>query len=305
MIYTCTFNPSLDYYLEFDSPIEIGKTNRSELEYYEAGGKGVNVSILLSNLMIPSRAFGFLGGFTSDFYLSLLQRYEYLQPSFTFVEGHTRINIKIKGESETEFNAQGPVITDSNFDTLLKRVERLDHNDIFVLSGNVQENLRDNVEKMIKMLSENEVRFVLDTNPDMIKRLLKYHPLLIKPNISELELICKHPILSENEIISHAKELVNLGALNVIVSLGDEGSIMVNLDGAYKANAVHDDVISTTGAGDSMVAGFVFNMQRGSGVINAFKYANCCGCATSFSKGLATRDKIEKYYDLINVEKID
>lgn len=305
MIYTCTLNPSLDYYLEFDKPCKLKITNRSNLEYYEAGGKGINVSIVLNNLMVPTRALGFLGGFTSDFYLSLLQRYEYLQPSFTTIEGHTRINIKIKDSQETEYNAKGPVISYQNFQSLMKKIERIDEGDIFILSGSIPESILEYVEEIIKTLKENNVPFVLDTNSTITSQLLKYQPLLIKPNIKELEELVQHVVVDQAEIVKYAKMLVEEGAINVIVSLGEEGSIMVNQDGAYYSNTIHNEVISSTGAGDSMVAGFVFSLNRGANVVDAFKYANCCGLATTFSKGLATREKIEQYFNLIEIEKIE
>lgn len=122
MICTCTMNPSLDYYLEFDENIKNGKLNRSNLEYYEAGGKGINVSIVLNNLGIPTKAFGFIGGFTKDFYISLLAKYENIHPNFTYTDGHTRVNVKLHGKDEvTDIHAMGPYITHEDMQKLVKR----------------------------------------------------------------------------------------------------------------------------------------------------------------------------------------
>ena len=220
MIYTCTLNPSLDYYMEFDK-VELGKTNRSSLEYYEAGGKGINVSIVLNNLMIPSRALGFVGGFTKDFFISLLQKYEYIEPVFTFIEGHTRINVKVKGDLlETELNAKGPSITEEDMRMMLRRVERLNRSDIFVLSGNCPDNLVDLTEKMIQLCIENDVKFVLDVNHELLLRLLKYKPFLVRPNIEDLETMFDEVIADQKQLIHAGRQCAKLGAENVILMMG-------------------------------------------------------------------------------------
>ena len=153
MICTCTMNPSLDYYLEFDENIKNGKLNRSNLEYYEAGGKGINVSIVLNNLGIPTKAFGFIGGFTKDFYISLLAKYENIHPNFTYTDGHTRVNVKLHGKDEvTDIHAMGPYITHEDMQKLVKKTESMYEQDYFVLAGNTQEWLIDETEEMLKKL---------------------------------------------------------------------------------------------------------------------------------------------------------
>lgn len=305
MIYTCTLNPSLDYFMEFDK-VELGKTNRSSLEYYEAGGKGINVSIVLNNLMIPSRALGFVGGFTKDFFISLLQKYEYIEPVFTFIEGHTRINVKVKGDLlETELNAKGPSITEEDMRMMLRRVERLNRSDIFVLSGNCPDNLVDLTEKMIQLCIENDVKFVLDVNHELLLRLLKYKPFLVRPNIEDLETMFDEVIADQKQLIHAGRRCVELGAENVILMMGKDGSLLINQDGVYHANSIDAEVVNSVGAADSMIAGFVMNYLRSRDIITTFKYANCCGIATAFSKGMATREKIESLYDEILVTKID
>lgn len=306
MIYTCTLNPSLDYYMEFDE-VKLGKTNRSRIEYYEAGGKGINVSIVLNNLMIPSRALGFIGGFTRDFFISLLQKYEFIEPAFTYTEGHTRINVKVKDMetlAETELNAKGPAISEVDMKMMIRRIEKMNRSDMFVLSGNCPDNLVELVEKMIAQCAENKIPFVLDVNTSLYKRLLQYKPLLIKPNLQEMEEISGRVLRNQSELVRAAKECVKQGAENVIISQGAEGSVLINLQGSYHANSIQADIVSTVGAGDSMVAGFVMNYIRSRDIITTFRYANCCGVATAFSKGLATREKIEALYNEIVVEEI-
>lgn len=308
MIYTCTLNPSLDYYMEFQEPLSNTKTNRSQLEYYEAGGKGINVSIVLNNLMIPSRAIGFLGGFTKDFYINLLERYEYIQPSFTYIEGHTRINVKSKtGAGEVDLNAAGPYIIDKNMEQLTIKCDRLDENDILVFSGNSPEYLMDKIENLISMCSENGVRIVLDTNPSVIQRCLQYKPFLINPSLLELSQIVNKECETFEEILAAAKECAQQGAQNVMVRLGANTSLLVNKEGAFKASQASIDVpdVNTVGTSDAMVAGFVMNSLRTSKVIESFRFANSCSVATAFSKSLEIRDKVNAIYDQVQIETIE
>ena len=304
MIYTCTLNPSLDYYMEFDK-LEPGKTNRSQLEYYEAGGKGINVSIVLNNLRIPSRALGFVGGFTRDFFISLLQKYEYIEPVFTFIDGHTRVNVKIQDKHlETALNAKGPTVTSEDMRMMLRRLNRLNRSDIFVLSGNCPENLYELTEQMIQLCVENDVKFVLDVDCKVLDRLLKYKPFLVRTTMEGLEETFNEVITSKEQTISDCHKLVEMGAENVIMVLGEDGSLLVNQDGAYHANSVDATVVNSVGVADSVIAGFVMNYVRSRDIITTFRYANCCGIATGFSKGMATREKIDSLYDQTEVTQI-
>lgn len=304
MIYTCTVNPSLDYYLKVENEIKIGEVNRSFKEHYAAGGKGVNVSIVLNNLMIPSSALGFLGGFTKDFYLSFLNQYPYVQPRFTTIEGTTRINVKVNGKKETDLNTTGPHISDEEFNKFLKKCDRIDMDDTFILSGSIQKDLYDKMIELIERLSNNGVKIILDTNPKLMNDCLKYRPLLIKPNLDELEEMTDEIIQSEEKLHEVAMSLVDKGAMNVLVSLGSDGAILANKDGLYRANSILKDIVSTTGCGDAMVGAYVFNLQRGANDLEAFKYATAAGAATAFKEGLATREEIDSYCDEIHVERI-
>ncbi|MCI5773512.1 MAG: 1-phosphofructokinase family hexose kinase [Erysipelotrichaceae bacterium] len=306
MIYTCTINPSLDYYMEYAEPLTSKETNRSQLEFYEAGGKGINVSIVLNNMMVPSRAFGFLGGFTRHFFIELLQKYEYIQPSFTYIDGHTRINVKIRANGEeTDLNAAGPYITPQNMETLRKKVERLDENDTFVFSGNCPEYILDDICSMIDELLVCNVRVILDTNATIINRCIANKPFLIRINIDDLQKIAGKTLKDEQAILQAMEECVAKGAQNIIVQLGDEGAIFVNKDGAYKSDAPQKDkIVNTVGSADSMVAGFVVNYNRSRDAVDSFKFANCCKAATTFSKGFGTREKINELYQAIQIQKL-
>lgn len=307
MIYTCTLNPSLDYYMEFEKELTDKRTNRSQLEYYEAGGKGINVSIVLSNLMIPSRAVGFLGGFTKDFYISLLDKYEYLQPNFSYIDGHTRINVKTKaGLTNVDLNAAGPYITQEHMKTLKTKIDRLDENDIFVFSGTTLSYLERSVEEMIEMCCNNNVRVVLDTSVGVMKKCLKYNPYLICPSLEELEDLVGYSCSEEEKVKEALKKCVQDGAKHVLLYRRGKESIMATEEGVYRAKALTKDgaVVDTVGTQDAMVAGFVMSSLRTPKSIECFRYANCCKEATLFLKSLEIRERINEIYSQIEIEEI-
>ena len=304
MIYTCTVNPSLDYYLTIDKEIKLGELNRLKDEEYVAGGKGVNVSIALNNLMMPSVALGFLGGFTREFYLSFLTQYRYMQPRFTSIEGNTRINIKLRGYQETYLNAHGPHITEEEFNKFLKRIDRIDTSDIFILSGNVQHDIYEEMVNVLADLNSRNVKLIIDSDPRLVRASLQYRPLLIKPEISEFEELCGETITSTEQLIEESKKLVAAGAQNVIVSLGIDGALLINEEGVYRYTPKDDKVVSLTGCGDAMIGAYVFNLQRGANALEAFEYACAASDATARVESIANREDIEKFYENIVIERI-
>lgn len=306
MIYTCTLSPSLDYYMEFEDDFIPEERNRSAMEYYEAGGKGINVSIVLNNMMIPTRALGFLGGFTKDFYISLLQRYEYIQPSFVYIEGHTRINVKLGGKTNTQINAAGPHITHQSMQKLLKKMDSIYDDDFFIFSGFMPEYLEDQVVDMLKDLIDEEVNVVLDTNASLIRRMIPHHPYLIKFDEETLEAVYGQEADTREEMIALGKRCVEEGAQNVLIQIGSMGSFFISDLGVYYSNTDQSEVIvNAIGTGDAMVAGFVMNAQRSMDRLESFRFANCCKDATYFSKGLATREKVNEVYNHVQIVKVE
>lgn len=306
MIYTCTLNPSLDYYLEFDKPLEKGVRNRSQLEYYEAGGKGMNVSIVLNNLLIPTRAYGFLGGFTKDFYIKLLEKYEYIEPNFTTIEGNTRINIKLHDTTgELDCNAAGPYITYSDFDKFRQKVKRLDEKDYFVYAGSTPEYLGSQIVDLLKSCMEEGVRVVLDTTPSIILDCLSSKPFLVKTTPSELSQLLQKELLTKQDYVVAMKEVIKLGAKYVLLLSDDQTAYLASEDGIYESPVLNQSpAVNTVGTGDSLVAGFLMNYLRSSDGLDSFKFAVCCGSATAYSKGLATREKINSFYEKVDVTKL-
>jgi 1-phosphofructokinase len=300
-------NPSLDYYMEFDGPIEAGsRMNRSNLEYYEAGGKGINVSIVLNNLGIPSRALGFIGGFTKDFYIYLLSKYDHIIPNFTYINGHTRINVKCHATAHTNMNAEGPYITDTDMKNLAAKAERLAEGDYLVLAGITQQYLEDDVLKMLGTVIENKVKVILDTNPSLMKEALQYKPFMIKTTAPELAEMLGEEIDTLEKAAEGAKKVHEMGCDNVIVLYENKEAVLACAEGTYKAEILHHDkAVNTVGTGDSMVAGFLMNYRRSRDTLDSFRFGASCGAATAYSRGLATREKIDAMYDSTELVKID
>lgn len=304
MIYTCTTNPSLDYYIKLEEGLKIGEMNRSVSEHFITGGKGVNVSIELNNLMIPSVAMGFLGGFVKEYYLKELSAYPYIQARFTTINGSTRINLKLNSGTETYINARGPKISDDEFSRMATRLDKVDEGDIFVLSGTIQEEIIEGLANVVHILASRGVKIILDTSPELIQNTLECKPYLIKPNVAELEDISGHIITDEDSLIDAARSLIVKGAHNVLVSVGKDGAYLIDENSVYCHRGLEGKVISTTGCGDAMVAGYVFNLQRGANSLEAFQYACASGSATAFSDGMATRSQIDEIIDKIEIERL-
>ncbi len=306
MIFTCTLNPSLDYYLESDKNLTPGKMNRSQLEYYEAGGKGINVSIVLNNLGIPSRALGFLGGFTKDFYISLLAKYEYILPHFTYINGPTRINIKMRtADGPTDINAAGPYITPEDMNNLETKAERLSKGDYLVLAGNTPVYLAEDVKVMLKKAIEQEVKVCLDTDPGLIRDMLGNGLFLVKTTPEELSVMVDRKIENEEDCIAAIRELHEGGAENAIVVYDNKKAFISCNAGTFEAMLQEGiEAVNTVGTGDSLVAGFLMNYLRSKDPVDSFRFGASCGSATAYSRTLATREKIDSFYEEKEVREI-
>lgn len=301
MIYTITFNPSLDYVLKVPE-LSLGKINRSENEKIYIGGKGINVSRVLNTLGMKSIPLGFIAGFTGKELKSKLID-SGIEPEFIEVrEGNTRINIKIKGKMETAINANGPNINDYSIALLLKQIDDLDSNDIVVLAGYVPSTIDSSIYALIcKKLYDKNIPFVVDTSGKHLIDSLKYNPFLIKPNKEELEECLGIKVLSIDDLRKGIKRLQELGALNVLVSLGEDGAMLIDDEGNECGLSAPDiNVVNTVGAGDSMLAGFMYGFLKNRDYKEALIYGVACGTATAQCDDLATIDKIELMLDKLN-----
>lgn len=291
MIITVTFNPALDYAMKIGD-FKSGITNRSFGEEITFGGKGINVSYVLSQLKISNIALGFVGGFTGEALISELESNNIKTDFVKLKKGFTRINVKLKGDIESEINAEGPEILEEELNQLFEKLHSLNNGDYLVLAGSIPKSLdNDLYEKIMFNLKEKDIRFVIDATGDLLVNTLKYRPFLIKPNKQELEEIFKVSIKNEEKIIEYAQRLKRMGAENVLVSLGADGAILVDQTGkVHKATAKKITTVNTVGAGDSMVAGFLAGCDKGYSY--ALKLGIAAGTATAASKNLAKEEEI-------------
>lgn len=299
MIYTVTFSPAIDYVVYMDD-LKQGETNRSKREAYYFGGKGINVSTVLTQLGIENTAMGFVSGFTGEALEKGLKKQGIKTDFVRLEEGITRINIKIKTGRETEINTQGAAITEEKLEELLKKLDRLKEGDILVVSGNIPNTLPDNIyDVMLGRLSGKGVEYVVDATGQLLKNALKYRPFFVKPNKKELEDLMKTPIRTEAELREAAEGLRKLGARNVLVSLGKDGAYLLCEDGeSYQMEAIRRQAKNTVGAGDSMVAGFLAGYLESGNYEKALKLGIAAGSATACSEGLAEREKIKAFFKI-------
>lgn len=298
MIYTVTFNPAIDYVVELVS-FNIGEVNRTTREYMNLGGKGVNVSRVLTNLEVPNVALGFVAGFTGDALKSGLEKMGVKTDFICLENGNTRINVNIKGVEETDINARGPEISDSAIEELFTKLDKLNSDDTLVLAGSIPTSLpSDMYERIMERLYGKGIRFVVDATRDLLVKSLKYEPFLIKPNNHELGEIFGLELTTENEIIYYARELKKQGAKNVLISMAGDGAILVDEnDVAHKIGTPKGKVKNSVGAGDSMVAGFCAGYLEKGDYKYALRMGTAAGSASAFSESLATKEEV---IDLLN-----
>lgn len=293
VIYTVTFNPSLDYIVSVKD-FRPGMTNRTSSELMLAGGKGINVSIVLGNLGIKSTALGFIAGFTGDEIVRRLHNGGINSEFIKINDGISRINIKLKSIDGTEINGQGPHIDSSHIEQLMNRLRRLESGDVLVLAGSIPEGISDNIYKdIMDMLKDKGVQIVVDATSRLLTNVLEYNPFFIKPNQHELGDIFNVTLNTQEEVIPYALELKKMGAVNVCVSMGGKGAILVADDGnVYKAKAPDGILKNSVGAGDSLVAGFLSGWIEKKDYEYAFRKGVATGSASAFSERLATNGEV-------------
>lgn len=295
MIYTVTFNPSLDYIVRLDS-FTAGEINRVNYEQVLAGGKGINVSIVLQNLGQKSTALGFLAGFTGEEIKSQLSGFGVKSDFVQLKNGFSRINVKAKAESETEINGQGPDISEAEREQLFQQLDKLTADDTLVLAGSIPKTLPDDIyQKIMARLNGKGIRIIVDAEKKLLLNVLQYHPFLIKPNNHELGDMFGVKLTSDEEILTYARKLQEKGAQNVLISMAGDGAILLTADGkSYKSPAPKGKLINSVGAGDSMVAGFITGFTESNGNLEkAFHMGVATGSASAFSENLATRPEVE------------
>jgi len=294
MIYTVTFSPSLDY-IVYTPRMRLGEVNRAEQEFIYPGGKGINVSILLSRLGIENKAIAFLAGFTGEALKNMLQKDLHGAEYIYLPEGNTRINVKVKANEESELNGRGPSISADKMDELMQKLNRLKSGDVLVLAGNAPI-ASCSYGDIMKALQGKGILFVIDTTGEQLLNTLQYKPFLIKPNIHELEELFGKKLTTKDDVIKYAEKLRQLGARNVIVSMGKEGAILLAEDGGiFERCAPKGNAVNTVGSGDSMVAGFLAGWHNTGDYEKALVTGIAAGSATAFTAWLAEKEEIEKF----------
>lgn len=304
MIYTVTFNPSLDYIFTVDN-FRLGMTNRTETEMILPGGKGINVSIVLGNLGIGNTALGFVAGFTGE---EIVREVEAMGVKSDFIKidrGMSRINLKLKNIDGTEVNGCGPVISTEKVQELITKLDVLGEGDVLFLAGSIPNSMPNDIyRKIMEKLQGRGVMIVVDATKNLLMNVLEYHPFLIKPNNHELGEIFGVTLSSREDVIPYAKKLQEMGAQNVLISMAGEGAVLIAADGqVMEAPAPKGTLVNGVGAGDSMVAGFMAGWLEKQEYRHAFRMGVAAGSASAFSEKLATRAETEAVYARVEVKE--
>lgn len=294
MIYTITFNPSLDYVIQVDY-FKSGTINKTKFEEILPGGKGINVSIVLSNLGHESTVLGFMAGFTGEEIENKLKDFGAKTDFIHVKKGLSRINVKMKSDEETEINGMGPNIQSEDIEELFHKLDSLTQEDILVISGSIPSTLPDDMyERIMERVQKKNIKVVVDATNNLLLKVLKYKPFLIKPNNHELSEIFHVELNTKEEVIPYAKKLQEMGAQNVLISMAGQGAVCITeTNEVLQSNAPKGTVINSVGAGDSMVAGFLAGYIDTDDYQQAFINGLCCGSATAFHVGLATKQDVE------------
>lgn len=304
MIYTLTLNPSMDLYIKSDSPVNTG-LNRCASQKLKAGGKGINVSYVIKTLSdlgylktnpltsdVKTTALGFIAGNIGDFFASEINK-DGLSSNFIRLDsGNTRINTKItSSDSEYEINGAGPFVSSSDIDRLKSVLSSLSSSDFLIISGSFPPGFDVNdLTDILSLLNEHGISFAADIAGKYLSYVLPFKPLVVKPNLSELEEFLGVKISPEDidEIYKASLELKAKGAQNVIVSLGADGALLLDdnselyLESARKSDRT---VSSTVGAGDSLLAGFIYALSKGLSSQESFRFGNDVAAAAVFGGG--------------------
>ena len=297
MIYTVTFNPSLDYIVDVEN-FRLGMTNRTCSEQMMAGGKGINVSIVLKNLDIRSTALGFIAGFTGEEIRRQVAELGIFAEFIAIPEGLSRINLKLRSIDGTEINGMGPTIGQPQLDALYEKLDTLTEKDTLVLAGSIPASMPSSIySDILARLQDKGVTFVVDATKELLTNVLCYKPFLIKPNNHELGELFGVTLSTRESVVPYARRLQEQGARNVLVSMAGQGAVLVAEDGSvYMTPAPKGTLVNAVGAGDSMVAGFLAGWQERHDYGHAFRMGVAAGSASAFSKYLATQEEVERVY---------
>ena len=300
MVYTITLNPALDYVMKVGK-LRYDDINRSKSEEIYYGGKGINVSVILTRLGVHNKALGFVAGFTGRKLEQMLVD-EGIDCDFNRLSnGQTRINVKIKADTELDVNASGTDISEDDIKDLMDKLDDIGENDYLVLAGSIPSTLPDDIyERILSRLQSRGVNFIVDATGDLLKKALPYKPFLVKPNHHELGDLFGVETKTEEDIVKYARKVQEMGARNVLVSRAKDGATLIDENSNVTTFAnVDGELVNSVGCGDSMVAGFVAGYINKKDYAYALKLGAACGNATAFSEELATADEIKKVFEIM------
>ena len=302
MIYTVTLNPAVDYYIGLDN-FQEERLNQVKTAYTFPGGKGINVSKVLKNFSVESVCLGFVGGFTGEYIKKDLIT-NGIKEKFVEIKEPTRINIKMKTEnSETEVAGKSPDISKIEFDRFFDNLKDIKEGDMIVLSGSVPKSLNEDIYIQIIKSLPKDIKVIVDTRGETLKKVLKEGIFLVKPNKDEIQEFFGEIYKTDEEIIKAGQKLRDMGSENVLISLGKDGSILITKDKVYRGNVPKGQLISSVGAGDSMVAGFLYGLEKNEPIETAYKYGIASGSSTAFSEGLTTYENMKNLLSQIKIKK--
>ena len=304
MIYTVTLNPAIDCTVALDK-LNIGSVNRCSSQHMTFGGKGLNVSSILCELGIPTKALGFCAGFTGAAIVQMLEQRGIQSDFVQLASGLSRINVKIKTDEETEINACGPDISAQELDEFFAKLSQIGSGDTAVLAGSIPKSLDDSIyERILEKLADRDIKTVVDAEGGLLARVLRFRPFLIKPNIYELEQLFGESVSDDAQVTELARCLRKAGARNVLVSMGKNGSLLVDEnDVVHRLGVCSGTVVSSVGAGDSMVAGFLAGCEKTDDYEFSARLATACGGATAFSEGTAKQELIFELFRQLEAVK--
>ncbi|MGJ5712724.1 1-phosphofructokinase [Staphylococcus auricularis] len=304
MIYTVTFNPSVDYIMHLDG-FNISELNRATTTHKFAGGKGINVSRVLRTLDVTSTALGFIGGFTGEFIVDTLKQ-AHINEAFVRIDDDTRMNVKLKTGQETEINAPGPTITTDQYETLMDQIKQTTEQDTVIVAGSIPKSIPSDVYGQIaKITQQTGAQLVVDAEKDLLETVLPYQPIFIKPNKDELEHMFDTTIQTDKDVLYYGRKILERGAQAVIISLGGDGAIYLDQNQSLKATVPKGQVVNTVGSGDSTVAGMVAGLDAGLSINDAFRQAVSAGTATAYNDDLATAEGIQDVQSQVTIATLD
>ncbi|MCP3031351.1 1-phosphofructokinase [Halobacillus sp. A1] len=303
MIYTCTLNPSIDYIMHVDG-FQSGGLTRSNKTFYYPGGKGINVSRVMERLGVSTIALGYIGNFTGQFIINSLEQ-EGIKHNFIETGDYTRINVKLKGEQESEINGPGPNVSELQLTQLLDQVRSLHEEDFLILAGSVPSSMpKDFYNQIADICAQKNIPLVADTSGDALRQLLGKEVFFLKPNEHELGELFDTTISSVEDAAYYARKLVEQGAKHVIVSMGGKGAVYVDRDHKFYANVPKGEVKNSVGAGDSVVSGFIAGLSQGKSVEEAFRDGVATGSATAFQDDLCQKEDADHLKEEIKISPI-